>query len=482
MQWFNVDKEGLSKLLEGKGKEFVLYELIQNALDENSHRVDVVIERIPKSPFVNLVVADDNPMGFSDLSHAFTLFAESTKKGDVSKRGRFNLGEKLVLSMCETASIESTTGTIVFDEKGRHKKRAKLDKGSKFSGKMRMTNDEIDNVINSAKTLIIPSDKQVFVNGNEIKSRNPIHAFEATLATELSNSDGVLKKTSRKTVLEIYEPSEAEDAWLYEMGIPVVATGDKYHINVCQKIPLNMNRDNVTEGYKKTLRTLVFNEMHEHLESDQANDTWVREALNDDRINEDAVKSAITKRFGEKVVAFDPSDSEANKLAVSQGYTVIHGGHLSKNEWENVRKASAILPAGKVTPSPKPYSDDPLAPAVKELSENEITDGMKKHMDLAFKLGKALLGKEISIRMVKPQSKNFIAAYGGSSLQFAVNVLGKPYFDKDPMREEFLSLLIHEFGHDFSGDHLSSAYHDALCDLGAKLAIFLSTTNGHTEN
>ena len=28
-------------------------------------------------------------------------------------------------------------------------------------------------------------------------------------------------------------------------------------------------------------------------------------------------------------------------------------------------------------------------------------------------------------------------------------------------------LLIHEFGHDTSGDHLSDEYHEALCRLGA---------------
>jgi hypothetical protein len=30
-------------------------------------------------------------------------------------------------------------------------------------------------------------------------------------------------------------------------------------------------------------------------------------------------------------------------------------------------------------------------------------------------------------------------------------------------------LLIHEFGHEYSGDHLSSSYHDALTRLGAKM-------------
>ena len=42
----------------------------------------------------------------------------------------------------------------------------------------------------------------------------------------------------------------------------------------------------------------------------------------------------------------DPSDPEANKLAVSQGYTVVHGGMMSSAAWQNAKTASAILPAG----------------------------------------------------------------------------------------------------------------------------------------
>ena len=32
------------------------------------------------------------------------------------------------------------------------------------------------------------------------------------------------------------------------------------------------------------------------------------------------------------------------------------------------------------------------------------------------------------------------------------------------------AFLIHEFGHEYSSNHLEDAYHDALCDLGGKLA------------
>ena len=35
--------------------------------------------------------------------------------------------------------------------------------------------------------------------------------------------------------------------------------------------------------------------------------------------------------------------------------------------------------------------------------------------------------------------------------------------------EDVVWLLVHEFGHQYSEDHLSSEYHEALCRIGAKL-------------
>ncbi len=90
--WFSVDKEGLAKLLARKGKEFVVYELLQNAWDTDAKRVDVSLAPIDGRPMAALIVEDDDPEGFQDLTHAFTLFAESHKKGDPEKRGRFNVG------------------------------------------------------------------------------------------------------------------------------------------------------------------------------------------------------------------------------------------------------------------------------------------------------------------------------------------------------------------------------------------------------
>ena len=44
--------------------------------------------------------------------------------------------------------------------------------------------------------------------------------------------------------------------------------------------------------------------------------------------------------------------------------------------------------------------------------------------------------------------------------------MGHDWFDHGAT-EEVDRLLIHEFGHHYSGDHLSSEYHKGLCRLGA---------------
>src|SRR5690606_26682622 len=128
--------------------------------------------------------------------------------------------------------------------------------------------------------------------------------------TEVADQEGMLRRTNRKCVLEIFDPLPGERASLYEMGIPVVETGDRYHINVHQKVPLNMDRDNVPPAYLRTVRTLTLNHVFGKLSEDDANSTWVRDGVSDGRCQDEAVKKILDLRFGEKRVAYDPSDPE----------------------------------------------------------------------------------------------------------------------------------------------------------------------------
>src|SRR5262249_36107890 len=103
-QWFSVDKSGLGRQAEEQGKARLVAELIQNGLDEPGvTRIDVTLALVPDEGVADLSVEDDAPSGFADLTHAWTLFAPSAKRDNPELRGRFNIGEKLVLAVCDQA-------------------------------------------------------------------------------------------------------------------------------------------------------------------------------------------------------------------------------------------------------------------------------------------------------------------------------------------------------------------------------------------
>jgi hypothetical protein len=139
--WIDVDLNGLAKILARRSKEFIVYELIQNAWDERTSKVEVRLPR-PERGRTRIVVTDDSPGGFQDLTHAFTLYAESDKKRNARQRGMFNAGEKFVLAFCEEASIITTTGSIIFDAHGRQRSHRCTQTGSEFSGLLNLSLEE----------------------------------------------------------------------------------------------------------------------------------------------------------------------------------------------------------------------------------------------------------------------------------------------------------------------------------------------------
>jgi hypothetical protein len=471
MNWFEVDKQGLAKLLERKGKASAVFELIQNAWDQQVTNVRVSLLPVAGAPVCTLEVEDDDPDGFKDLSHAWTLFAESTKKDDATKRGRFNLGEKLVLALCSRAEIVSTTGGVVFDDGGRHRTTARRTAGSAFRGRIRMTRQEYLEASAGVYSLIPPEGIVTSFNGEILPPRNALLKFQVSLPTEVADGEGILRRTERVAEVAVYEPREGERSTLYELGIPVVEIDSKYHVDVRQKVPLNFERDGVTPAYLRRIRAELLNRTAALLTTeDLADDRWIRDAAGSDEVSAIAVGKVLDVRFGEKRVAYDPSDPEANKLAVSRGYVVVHGGAMSGEEWENAKAHDLILPAGQVTPSPKPYSDSGKLTDVVPPSEWSLE--MVWAYAFARELAEKLIGKVPTVLFVRA-GNNFSACYSPGELHFNLNGLPAAYF-KDVKaggegRQRLVELLLHEFGHHYAKDHLSAEYHRALCTLGAKL-------------
>lgn len=466
-----VDRQGLARKLAGRPKAFVLYELLQNAWDEEISEVHVETKMLPGQPVCQISVVDDCPEGFKDLSSVYTMFKDSKKAHDPTKRGRFEMGEKLVIALALKAEVVSTKGSIIFEGDSRRQTRARRHQGTQFVGEFRMTRGGFSDFEQSVKMLAVPEHILTFYNGELLNPRRAVHTFETTLQTIRTDDEGNLVPTQRKTEVKVYEVLPGETAHIYEMGIPVVETGDKWHYDVQQRVPVNWERNNVPPSYLKTLRVEVLNAMHEDLTQEDSVAPWVSDAADDDRCAGEAIKTVVLQRFGERVVINDPSDPEGTKIAVSEGYTVIHGGAFSKGAWDNIKTAQAALPAGQVTPSPKPY--DPNGRPENVIPEEKWTSDMKRRAEFARGLFRRLIHQNCHVVIVnEPQaswSANFGELLNGYRLCLNIGRLGKVWFAKPNRYEEILDLLLHEFCHYEVKDHLSHEMHEMATKLGARL-------------
>ena len=473
--WFEVDRKGLSQLMADRPRSFILAELIQNAWDQQVTRVSVEIKKLRRGLAV-VTVVDDDPDGWADLTHAYTLYAPSAKKADPTLRGRFNIGEKLVLSVAREARIVTVTGGVAFDAKGRHNLRSRRESGSLFEATLSMTDVDIQEFEDFFHTLIAPPDIETTLKVQDrtvtLNSRTPVSTLELSLPTVIADDDGNLKRSRRATTVELYEPTADEVPHIYELGIPVVETEDRWHVNVQQKVPLNADRDNVTPAYLAELRVAVLNEAAHLLDTEDFSESWVTEASSDERCTDAVTERVMTARFGEKRVAYDPSNPEANRVAAANGHTVITGGTLTGGQWRNAKAASAITAAGQKFPtSYEAYSNNPNAPEAETVDPADWTADQRDTVEFSKRLHELLLGCSTGVVLVKTGNA-FAAAYSRRSLHLNVDALGRQWFRRENRKVQ-VELMLHEFAHFHESDHLSENFADTVGSLGAKLAWHL---------
>jgi hypothetical protein len=456
--WLTVDRSGLAAQLVGQPKGRPLFELFQNAVDEDTTTISIELTPTDTRGIARLVVTDDSPEGFTDLADSWTFFKASKKAGDPEKRGRFNTGEKTVLALCKSATIISTQGKVSFNADGTRtlSKRTKRDSGTVFDALIRFTLPEIDEALADMRRVLVPPTVDVTLNGEKLEPRSPVRSFRATLETVVA-----FKALRRKTGVLLYEPAEGETPTIFEMDIPVVEHEGRWHINVMQKVPLNSDRDNVTPAYLRSLRTAVLNEMANELTEDDAASSWVTDAI--PHATDDAARIALVKLHGEKAVVYDPSDPESNKQALEHGHSLVHGRSMGKALWETNRRVGAIRPAGKVFPSGILSSPDGKPP----IPYDDWTEGMRKLARYTEEVCEHLLGFMPTVRyqMLNNGSQ---AWWGRQEITFNLRSLGRNWADRVTV-ESLDALLIHEFAHHKAKDHLTAAFYDECCRLGAKL-------------
>ncbi len=450
-----VDCDGLRKQIESKPKWRMLLELVQNAIDELITLLSVTCSYCRGKATFEFV--DDAPDGFDDLKDAYTLYRHSKKQANPEQRGRFNVGEKFLITICKTAKITSTKGTVLFKNNKRYESAEKTEKGTVVTVEIVMSEDEYEDCVTNIKSILVPKGINYQVNGDAVKHKEAFIEYTDTLPTVIE-TDGVMRKTKRQTKIHIHE---TEKALLFELGIPVCEIDCQFSVDVQQKIPLNTDRETVSQAFLKELYAGVINNTANAIKSEDASENWVRTGCSDSKIQKEALATIIEKRFGENAVIVNPRDSVANDEAIIGGYRLLHGAELTKGEWDNVKRDNLLPTTSSIFPS---AGTNAVVP----------NEAQEKVAALTKKVGKELLGILVNVLFINPEAPSSnLASFDpkGNVLTYNIAAMGEDLF-KAPLKEELLSIIIHELAHS-KGLHAEKAYINCITDIGAKLAFIV---------
>lgn len=466
--WLEIDIKGFAQILRNKGIARIALEPISNAFDTEATEISVSFTQ--EKGTATLIVTDDDPDGFADLRDAYMLFAPSKRREDPTKRGRFGQGEKELIAVCFDrgyVSVESTTGTIMFDQDGRSKWRRKTEAGTKLTAGFKCNREQAEEFEALVRLLIVPEGVKLTFNGDVVDRPTPVKVVRETLPTKIVDDEGNLADTRRLTDIELYEPISGEKAQIYELGVPVVEHDGRWNVNVMQKVPLNADRSNVTPSYLRRLREIMLNETHDLLTSVDMKSAWVRDAL--PNATDEAVTSYTHEKYGKNAVIYDPSDPEANKRAMDQGRTIIYGRQEHTDTFRRFRESNIVMPAGQVLPTGVPTSPDG-EPPIPRAEWNESMLNMERYV---HELGEHLLGFAPDVAFhninVRGGGGHTQAWWGAGSITFNLRWLGKSWA-AEADQEKVDALVIHEFAHHNTGtDHFNDRFIHKLAELGAKL-------------
>lgn len=442
MSRFDVDLKGMRELQASRELWRLVKELPVNVFDEFA-RDDVVtkptycnvtVDTVEGKRRVEIVVQDDG-QGFQALEDAYTLFRTTPKRGQAQVAGRFNLGEKELMAAAFRGGIETTSGTVEFPEDGSRKVNRWLKRGvgTLVWAELPSTLEEKAACEKMLKKLIPPQGLEFRVNGELVKTPEPILTTSTVLDTVIQEAPGQPMRTSwRTTDLVIYRPEEGEETWLYELGCPVQPLACAYSVDIRQKVPLPPERDTVSDRYLQDVYAAVANATAELMGEEQVADTWVKSAMEDSTITVEAVQKIVHKRHGDKVALWS-SNAEANEKAMDAGYQLVSKTALSSSERQAYVKAGVL------------HAGDMFGRSVESSEGVEPDENMLRVAQFAKLLAEELLGIDIGVQFFRQEGNPDLANYGSGILSFNLNNAPPSWFAN--LRPEVTGLILHELAH-----------------------------------
>ena len=438
---FTVSHEGMRLLQAGRPAWELTKELIQNAWDEAPEATvcNVTIQPQAISNRTQVTVEDDGP-GFDNITDAYTLMANTAKRADPKKRGRFNLGEKEFISIAHSAKVETAGFTVTFPESGGRKVTPnKRKRGTKITADMPWTQDEAYDLVQRL-WIFRPRDCALIVNTNPVPQRQPITTANANMETVLQDHPGApMRRSRRNTDIELLPRISAEESWLYEMGIPIQTIDTPCDIDVLQKVPLPPNRTEIPTRYLANLYAVVLNAYHPYMNQFHFGEAWVKTALNDPKATAEAVKATIEGRYGKRVL-ITGNNADSNLEATESGYLLINPRSLSENERKRFRSDGELATTNEAFPQEDISNPQPADP-------NEERENFAQWV---VQMGN-LCNLNVTVEFIdNPNFKRQADCTPDNpnpTVRFNVAQLEDRFFKPPYARADQLELVIHEFGH-----------------------------------
>ena len=459
---FSVSADGLRELNAGRPPWSLVKELIQNAWDEapEATTCDVVIS--PQTDGTTIIIVEDDGPGFATISDAWTLMANTPKRGDPTKRGRFNLGEKEIIALAINATIETAGTTVVFPPAGgRETASNSRRRGTRVALTMAWNAEQAE-TIRQRLLRFRPTDCRLTIDGIEVPRRKPLASRKALLRTLIQHGPGLpMTDTRRMTTIDILDRYDEDTAWIYEMGIPIQETTMAFDIDVAQKVPMPPQRDTVSAGYLQAIMTETLNAMHEQMAPESFSETWVRTAIENERIDDAAVESVKTHRYGKDAVMWS-SDTDANMRAAEAGRQVINPKAMSTKE----RKIMAAK--GGMESSKREFGRPP------ETIEPDTTNTVRAKFATWIQDVGRILRLRPTIKYVSAPDAKFVAQCSSNQVKPTVTINTSFCSDEwlSQRGPEQLELIIHELAHALSDTPMEHGpkWGDACAAAGARVA------------
>lgn len=437
---FDIDTEGFKVQMSEMEPYRLVQEIIANSFDEISVS-DIDCNLTHDGKFFVMSI-HDNGKGFRSIKDVFTLFRNSYKRKNVQQRGRFNLGEKEVMAVAHDGFIRSRDWKVeFFENKRRETTRMEDNHGTTVEARFEWKESVIPQVTKELQKLIVPKNQTLEVNGTPVEKKEIARTVKGELWTIVEDQES-LKMVRRLmlTKVDIYQKEDDEVAWIFEMGIPVQKLEKnlkvQWHVDVQQKIPLEIKRDVVSDSYLVDIYALLANKCYDLVPKEKAGAKWINRSMV--RIDAKPAKDLLKKQYGtDKLYIPSSVDSEANESVNKFGGQHILPNTLDRDERNHLRELQVV----------KLATDDFASGLSKEYTEIELTETMIEYIKVVQRVAKDVIGKDIDVEVCDSDITH-PAWFGFGTLTYNIRLLPRKRNFFDNFTEYAIGLLVHELSHD----------------------------------